>query len=99
MSEVNDNVPLGKLTIRQRRQMGLTIRGSLQAARELARRGEITRDMDKSYVAELIAQEIMLSNAKAWADNEASIDWDAIIAFIEKLIPLIMKLIALFGGL
>jgi hypothetical protein len=28
----------------------------------------------------------------------ASIDWDAIIAFIEKLIPLIMQLIQIFGG-
>lgn len=30
--------------------------------------------------------------------DRASIDWDAIIAFIEKLIPLILQLITLFGG-
>jgi len=28
---------------------------------------------------------------------EAAIDWDALLEFIEKLIPLIMQLIALFG--
>lgn len=32
------------------------------------------------------------------AIDRASIDWDAIIAFIEKLIPLIMRLMEIFGG-
>ena len=95
--EVNDNVPLGRLTVRQRRQMGLTFLGTLGAARELARRGEIHKDMDRKEISALIAEEIMATNAKAWADNAAAIDWDAIIAFIEKLIPLILKLIELFS--
>ena len=30
--------------------------------------------------------------------DRAQIDWDAIIAFLEKLIPLIIKLIGIFGG-
>ena len=29
---------------------------------------------------------------------QAAVDWDAVIEFIEKLIPLIVKLISLFGG-
>lgn len=94
---LNDNVPLGKLTVRQRRQMGLTFRGALQAARELNRRGEIHKDMDSKEISALIAEEIMVTNAKAWADNAVAIDWDAILAFIEKLIPLILKLIELFS--
>ena len=97
MDEVNDNVPLGRLTLRQRRQMGLTFRGSLQAARELNRRGEISKDMDSKEIAARIAEELMMTNAKAWAGAAPSIDWDAIIAFIEKLIPLILMLIELFS--
>lgn len=30
--------------------------------------------------------------------DRASIDWDAVLAFIEKLIPLILKLMEIFGG-
>ena len=94
---VRDNEPLGRLTIRQRRAMGLTFVGTLRAARELARRGDITSTTDPKEMAAAIAEEIMLTNARAWSDHASSIDWDAILAFIEKLIPLIMKLIALFG--
>ena len=93
--DVNDNVPLGKLTVRQRRQMGLTFRGVLQAGRELARRGEITKETDKETVKQLIAEELALTNTKAWSENVGAIDWDAVFAFIERLIELIMRLFVL----
>lgn len=96
MSDVNDSAPLGRLTIRQRRQMGLTVLGVLRAAKELQRRGEIARDTDPKEIARAVAEEIALANSKAWSDNVGAIDWDAILAFIEKLIPLILKLIELF---
>lgn len=95
MDEVNDNMPLGRLTIRQRRQMGLTFVGVLRAGRELARRGEITKDTDRETVRVLIAEELALTNAKAWSTNVGEIDWDAVFAFIEKLIELIMRLFVL----
>lgn len=31
--------------------------------------------------------------------NDPALDWDAILAFIEKLLPLILALIQIFGGL
>ena len=97
MTHASDNETLGRLTIRQRRQMGLTVLGTMRAARELARRGEISRDMDSKAMASAIAEEIMFSNARAWSDNAVAIDWDAILAFIEKLLPLILMLIELFS--
>lgn len=97
MSAVTDNEPLGQLTIRQRRAMGLTVVGVIRAGRELSRRGDITATTDPTAMARLIAEEIAMSNPKAWSDNVDAIDWDAIIAFIERLIPLILKLIELFA--
>jgi hypothetical protein len=47
-------------------------------------------------MSKAIAEELALTNAKAWSDNVGAIDWDAILAFIEKLMPLILMLIKLF---
>jgi hypothetical protein len=44
-----------------------------------------------------IAQELAVDNPKAFGDP--SLDWDAILAFIEKLLPLILQLISIFGGI
>jgi len=82
------------LTFKQRRAMGLTVKNvrtilaAKQAAGELE--GRTTEDIAAEVLADLVDQ-----NPKAFADP--AIDWDAILAFIEKLIPLILKIIALFG--
>lgn len=83
------------LPFMQRRRMGLTLAGVISATRRLAKDGEISRSMDRSEIVELVAMEIANQNAPAWAEAP-SIDWDAVLAFIEKLIPIIMALIALF---
>ena len=79
----------------ERRRLGLTPLGVIAATRRLAKDGQINAAMDKDEICELVATEIMLQNAPAWAEAP-SIDWEAILAFIEKLIPIIMALIALF---
>lgn len=86
----------GRLTLRQRRQLGLTFRNCLQAARKLKAEG--TLDADPDIAAAQIAAVISgdPEYAKAYAEVGA-VNWDAILAFIERLIPLIMQLIQLFS--
>ena len=85
------------LTLRQRRAMGLTVRNMARAARELAADGSIDKDTPREDVAELVLEKIVTENPKAFADP--GVDWDAILAFIEKLLPLILAIISMFGGL
>jgi hypothetical protein len=96
---MGDDVQVGRLTIRQRRALGLTIPSVMAAARKLAKDGKITRGMDSRDICELIVEQIAVDNAQAWADNAdvVAIDWDAILAFIERLIPLIQLLISIFA--
>ena len=79
----------------ERRRLGLTPIGVIAATRRLAKDGQINAAMDKDEICELVATEIMLQNAPAWAEAP-EINWEAILAFIEKLIPIILALIALF---
>jgi len=79
----------------ERRRLGLTPLGVIAATRRLAKDGQISGGMSQEEICELVAMEIMIQNAAAWAEAP-SIDWDAVLAFIEKLIPIIMALIALF---
>ena len=91
-----DEVQLGRsgLTFRQRRAMGLTVRNIARATRELASAGELNKDTPKDEAAELVLERLVMDNPKAFADP--TLDWDAVLAFIERLIPLIMTIIALF---
>lgn len=92
-----DNVEGRGLTIRQRREMGLTAANIFRTTRELVRDGTITKDMDKDDITQVVVDRLVVDNPKAFADP--GVDWDAVLAFIEKLIPFIMQIIALFGGL
>ena len=92
-----DNVEGRGLTFRQRREMGLTARNIYRVTRELARDGTIDKDTPKDDVTQAVMDRLVMDNPKAFADPSA--DWDAIFAFIEKLLPFIMQIIALFGGI
>jgi hypothetical protein len=81
------------LTLRQRREIGLTLRNCIRVARGLNRDDELSDDPD--IAAGQIAVALAGENPQAFV----GVDWDAILEFIEKLIPLIMKIIALFGGI
>ena len=72
----------GKLKRKVRRE-------AIQAAFRLAKRDEV---VDENTIAE----EIAAGGAFAAGELEAW-DWDAIIEFIKKLIPLIKLILALFG--
>ena len=84
--------PVG-LTIKQRRELGLTLNNLIRVTKQLKRDKKL-EGLTHDQIAVVVAEQLVVENPKAAAD--ATIDWDAIIAFIERLIPLIMKIIALF---
>lgn len=84
-----DPILVGGLTRRDRRQLGITIRGIRLAAKEL-------REDGREITSQAVLETIIDQNPTAWA-NKPGIDWDAIIAFIEKLLPLILKFIEIFS--
>jgi hypothetical protein len=94
---MSDNVEGRGLTIRQRREMGLTAANIFRVTRELCRDGTIDKSTPREDVAQAVIDRLVIENPKAFADP--SVDWDAILAFIEKLLPFILQIIALFGGI
>jgi hypothetical protein len=87
---------MGDLTWRERRKMGLTLRNVMRVTKELGKAGEL-EGVSQSEVSAMVLDKIMGENPRAF--NDPSIDFDALLDFIERLIPLIMRLIEMFGGL
>lgn len=77
-----------RLSLRERRAMGLTISGIAQAARELKASGE-------PVTADAIREKLASKNPSAYAPQ--AMNWENILAFIERLLPLILKLMDLFA--
>lgn len=88
---------IGGLTAKQREQMGLTRLNIRQVARKLYRNGELT-GLNKTEMASLILDTIAMENVAEFqtVSNTLTIDWKTLIEFIEKLLPLILQIIAIF---
>ena len=82
-----------KVTRREMRRHGVTLLEMRRRVRQMARAGELTKDMTSAEVRETVLDDICSDNPRI----VEAIDWDALLAFIEKLLPLILQLIALFG--
>lgn len=82
-----------RLGLLQRRRMGLTLLGLAPIVKQIKQEGLVDMD-DHAAVAAEVMQRKLASGDRVWA--EAGIDWDAVLEFIEKLIPLILQLISLF---
>lgn len=82
------------MTMRERRQRGLTLRNMLRVSRQLKESGELTKGMSDDEMAEAILEAIVTEDPKAF--GEPGIDFDAILEFIKKWLPIIMSIIALF---
>jgi hypothetical protein len=76
-------------------EMGLTFPNMLRVAKQLKASGELSEDAD--VAAAQIAAALAGENPKAFAGP--GIDWDAILAFIEKLLPLILQIISIFSAI
>ena len=81
---------------RHAKRLGVHRWGCLRTARSLKRRGLISRDMTHKEIATAIAVEMAADNAEEMelCAAEDKRDWaaffEALIAFIEKLMPFIM---------
>lgn len=83
---------------KQRKELGLLLFGEGQLvdrARELKASGALTSEMSHEEVAVTLLNAQMRAYRGAY-EAAVGINWDAILAFLEKLIPLILMLI---GGL
>lgn len=79
---------------RKRRQAGVTVRNLVKAGKELKAAGAL-EGLSDSEVAAALLSKVTRGNEEVLADP--SFDWDSILSFIEKLLPLILKLIDLFS--
>jgi len=86
--------PVKRLNLLERRRLGLTIRNVKPIVERLQAEGQITEETPPSTAAVMVFEELVSADPKAYAD--ASIDWDAVLEFLEKLIPLIIAIISLF---
>lgn len=85
------------LTRRQRRDMGLTFGNVRRVLSELqADESACFDDCCIEELAVMVAERVVTENPAAFQDPQ--LDWDAILAFIERLIPLIMTIISLFSS-
>lgn len=92
-SNAGTDAPEGRLTILERRRLGLTIAKLLPAAKKAIAKGVDPKDED-ALAAAILAQRVQ-DDPQAW--KAQAVDWDAVLAFITKLLPLLLQLIALFG--
>lgn len=79
-----------RLTFRQRRAMGVTFRSIRAAMRELDLEG-----LSMTEVFDLVMDKLIDDNPKGWEDPKIdwdNINWDALFAFIERIIALIIRL-------
>jgi len=90
------------LRILERRRMGLTFRNVVRVLQEMKADGRLTEYsyvdddgrtiVDVSSLAVGVAGQLSDEKPGDWSD----IDWDAVLAFLEKLIELILKFLPLF---
>lgn len=92
-----------KMSRREKKALGLNLRNLLKVARELDKAGELDKT-DKSIAAAQILTKVMETKAKAWKKARAEAtkaerdwDWDAFLAFLEDLIPLLLMLLEIFS--
>jgi len=68
----------------------------LRAARKVSSNPEF-EPVEPGDLSEAILEEIIGEKLSKARLSREGIDWDGLLAFIEKLIPLILKLMAIFG--
>ncbi len=91
--DVEASLKLG-LTRRERRRMGLTRFGVFKAVRRL--------QPDSDVNLELLAMDVMaglassIEYASAWDELQPKLEWEAILEFIKKMLPIILKLLLIF---
>jgi len=90
--EADQAEPAGRLGFLERRKLGLTFRAVLKTAKELKADGQLDTENPDIAAAQVTAK-ILGENPQAF--EKAGVDWEAILAFIEAIVPLILQFMAL----
>ena len=80
-----------------RREYGITVRGVIKAAREVNTESPslTPNDEDGEFVL-AVAAKLAATAQELEVGSPADWDWDAILKFLEGLVPLIMTIIQMF---
>ncbi len=82
---------------KQRKAMGLTFRNVRKTIVQLQGTGDITEDMTTEEVSLVVFDFLVEQNPQGFSGGDPSRDWDSFFAFLERLVALLLKLMALFG--
>jgi hypothetical protein len=85
----------GTLSLRDRRRLGLTIPKIARTLQDLQKDGEIEQGMSQSEMAAAVLDRLSAEDPKMY--GESALDIDGILAFLERILPLILTLINLFS--
>ena len=90
-----------RLTRRQKKELGILPIQVLRRAKELAKDGDLVKDMSSREMAFVYAADVASSAeyGGAWrqvSDGTYGADWDQIIDFLERLFELLVKFLPLF---
>lgn len=83
-------VDSAKLTLRDRQKLGVTLSNLLRKARKLRNEGV---DITAKSLLEAVIDDLSPANDL----QVTTINWEAILKFIEELLPIILKLLTLFA--
>ncbi len=93
-----------RLGVLERRKLGLTFRNALRIARQLHAEGTLISD-DSQAAAAQVAATMVAENPEGFktavADGERNWEefFNSLVALLEKMMPLILQLIEIFGAL
>ena len=93
MSENNGKVGR-RMGILERRRLGLTFGNIARVAKDLKSKGQLAED--PTIAAGQIMAQIAAENPQTY--SEPGVDWDAILEFIEALLPIILQIIEMFSA-
>lgn len=81
---------------REMRRLGMTVLNVRRRARQMAIDGEIDSTMSPEQIRDTVLDDLQIDEPRMF-EQVSALDWDAIIQFVTALIPLILKIISMFG--
>ena len=83
------------MSIKDRRKKGVTFLAVLRAARELSDDADFDPTNKKEF-SEKVLEKIISKKLPAAKAEEPEIDWNGLLEFIERILPLILQILAIF---
>ena len=83
------------MSIRDRRKKGVTFLAVLRAARELSDDADFDPANKKEF-SEKVLEKIISKKLPEAQNEEPEIDWNGLLEFIERILPLILQILAIF---